>query len=93
MRAIAISALVAGLVASPIALGADKAKPTRHLTTDQALSCIKQASAAKPGNITKMELDIDNGRTICEVHFEDAKGKNFEAHVDVAANKVVKVKD
>jgi hypothetical protein len=93
MRAVAISVLVAGLVASPFAIGADKAKATRHLTTDQALSCIKQASAARPGHITKMEIDVDNGRTVCEVHFEDAKGKNFEAHVDVAANKVLRVKD
>jgi uncharacterized membrane protein YkoI len=93
MRAIAISALVAGLVASPFALSADKAKATRHLSADQALSCIKQASAARPGNITKMEIDVDKGRTICEVHFEDAKGKNFEARVDVAANKVLQVKD
>jgi uncharacterized membrane protein YkoI len=93
MRAIAISALVAGLIASPFALSADKAKATRHLTADQALSCIKQASAARAGSITKMEIDVDKGRTICEVHFEDAKGKNFEARVDVAANKVLQVKD
>ena len=93
MRTLAISALVAGLIASPVAFGADKAKATRHVTTDQATSCIKLASAARPGSITKMELDVDNGRTICEVHFEDSKGKNFEAHVDVAANKVVKLKD
>ena len=31
--------------------------------------------------------------TICEVHMEDAKGKNYEAHVDVAANKLLRVKD
>jgi len=92
MRAVAISAVVIGLAASPFALGADKA--AKHLTTDQAVSCIKQASSARTGgSITKVEVDVDNGKTICEVHFEDAKGKNFEAHVDVAANKVVKVKD
>jgi uncharacterized membrane protein YkoI len=87
------SALVAGLAASPAAFSADKAKATRHLTADQAVSCIKLASAAKAGNVTKLEIDVDDGRTICEVHIEDAKGKNFEAHVDVAANKVLRVKD
>lgn len=93
MRAVAISALVAGLVASPVAFGADRAKATRHLTADQAVACIKQASSARAGHVTKMEIDVDNGRTICEVHLEDAKGKNFEAHIDVAANKVLRVKD
>jgi hypothetical protein len=93
MRVLAISTLVAGLAVSPYAFTADKAKPTRHLTTDQAIACIKQASSARPGNITKLEVDVDDGKTICEVHFEDAKGKNFEAHVDVAANKVLRVKD
>ena len=96
MRAVAISALVAGLMVSPFAISAGnpgEGKATRHLTTDQAISCIKQASASRPGRVTKMEIDVDNGRTICEVHFEDAKGKNFEAHVDVAANKVLRVKD
>ena len=94
MRVLAISAFVAGLVASPLALGADKAKATRHLTSDQAMSCLKHASAARAGSyITKMEVSVDDGRTICEVHLEDAKGKNSHAHIDVAANKLLRVKD
>ena len=88
MRALAITALVAGLAVVPFAFGAEKAKATRHLTPDQATSCIKQAAAARAGNVTKLEVSVDDGRTICEVHFEDAKGNNFAAHVDVAANKV-----
>jgi len=43
--------------------------------------------------ITKMEVSIDDGKTICDVHFEDSKGKNTSAHIDVAANKIHKVKD
>jgi hypothetical protein len=94
MRVFAITALVAGLAASPFANAADKAKATRHLTADQAMACIKQASAARSGAmITKLEVSIDDGRKICDVHFEDAKGKNTSAHVDVAANKVLRVKD
>jgi hypothetical protein len=88
MRVLAFSAFVAALVSSPYALSAEKAKATRHLTADQATSCIKQASATKAGMITKMEVSVDDGRTICEVHLEDAGGKNFKAFVDVAANKV-----
>ena len=94
MRLLAISALAAGLAMSPYAFSADKAKATRHLTADQAMACIKHASGARAGGmITKMEVSIDDGRTICDVHFEDAKGKNSSAHVDVAANKVLRVKD
>lgn len=87
------SALVLGIGASPAALGAERAKPLRHLTAEQAVACIKLASGAKAGNITKLEVEVDDGRTICEVHIEDAKGKDFEAQVDVAANKVIRVKD
>ncbi len=94
MRLLAISALAVGIAASPYAFSADKAKATRHLTTDQALACIKHASGARAGGmITKLEVSIDDGRTVCDVHFEDAKGKNYEARVDVAGNKVLRVKD
>jgi hypothetical protein len=94
MRLIPIAFLVAGIAVSPYALSAEKAKATRHLTADQATSCIKQASGAKAGAyITKLEVSIDDGRTVCQVHFEDDKGKNSQAHVDVAGNKVLRVKD
>jgi cation transport regulator ChaC len=87
--------LVSGVVlaASSFVSAADKDRATRHLTAAQATSCIKTASGARAGNITKLEVKVDDNRTICEVHFEDAKGKNFEAHVDVAGNKVLRVKD
>ena len=94
MRLSAIAILVAGVAMSPYALSAEKAKATRHLTPDQATSCIKQASAARAGAyVTKVEVSIDDGKTVCQVHFEDDKGKNSQAHVDVAANKVLRVKD
>jgi uncharacterized protein YpmB len=87
--------VIAGLlsVASPLAVSADKARAQKHLTADQAIACIKQAAAVRAGYIRKVEVGVDDNRTICEVHFEDAKGKNFEAHVDVAAGKVLRVKD
>lgn len=94
MRVLATTLLITGLSMSPYAIGADKAKATRHLTADQATACIKQAAAARAGAmITKVEVSIDDGKTICDVHFEDSKGKNSSAHVDVAANKVLRVKD
>jgi hypothetical protein len=95
MRHLAITGLIAGslLAALPSAWAADKARATKHLTAAQANDCIKHATSTRAGNITKLEVKVDDNRTICEVHLEDAKGKNFEAHIDVASNKVLRVKD
>jgi hypothetical protein len=95
MRYTIVSCVIAGLLfaANHFEVGADKARAQKHLTADQAIACIKQAVSVRAGNITKLEVEVDDNRTICEVHFEDAKGKNFEAHVDVAAKKVLRVKD
>jgi hypothetical protein len=95
MRQFAISALTAGLLVAtvPFASAADKARAQKHLTAAEATACIKHATSTRAGNVTKLEVKVDDNRTICEVHLEDAKGKNFEAHVDVGANKVLRVKD
>jgi hypothetical protein len=95
MRHFVLTALIAGSLtaALPFASAADKERAQKHLTAAQAAACIKHATSARAGNITKLEVKVDDNRTICEVHLEDAKGKNFEAHVDVAANKVLRVKD
>ena len=95
MRHLVTTALIAGslVAALPFASPADKARAQKHLTAAEATACIKHASSARAGNIKKLEVKVDDNRTICEVHLEDAKGKNFEAHVDVAANKVLRVKD
>jgi hypothetical protein len=95
MRHLTTTGLIAGalLATLPVASAADKDRAQKHLTAAQANACIKHATSARAGNITKLEVKVDDNRTICEVHLEDAKGKNFEAHVDVAANKVLRVKD
>jgi hypothetical protein len=95
MRRFVISAAVAGffVIMSPHSVAADKARAQKHMTADQVSACVKQAVGARAGNITKLEVKVDDNRTICEVHLEDAKGKNFEAHIDVAANKLLRVKD
>ena len=79
------------ITATSVALGADRAP--KHLTAAQVSSCVQHATAARAGTITKLEVKVDDNRTICELHMEDAKGKNYEAHVDVAANKVLRIKD
>lgn len=81
------------LLATPLAWSADTAKAPKHLTTDQAVSCIKLAVAARAGNVRELEVDVENNRTICEVEVIDSKGKKFEVYVDVAANKVLRVDD
>lgn len=88
MRVLPIAALMAGLAVVPCAFGADKARAPRHLTPDQAINCIKLAAAARPGNVKELEVGVDDGRTICKVELEDSQGKDWEAHVDVAASKV-----
>lgn len=95
MRQLTLTALIAGslILSLPVASAAEKDRAQKHLTAAQATACIKHATSARTGNITKLEVKVDDNRTICEVHLEDAKGKNFEAHVDVAANKVLRVKD
>jgi hypothetical protein len=95
MRHLTITALIAGslVAALPAASAADKERAQKHLTAAQATACIKHATSTRAGNITKLEVKVDDNRTICEVHLEDAKGKNFEAQVDVAANKVLRIKD
>lgn len=94
MRYLLSAGLTAFAIAgSSVAFSADKARAPKHLTAAQVSSCIQQATSARAGNITKLEVKVDDNRTICELHLEDAKGKNFEAHVDVAANKVLRVKD
>ena len=95
MRRLTITGIFAGflLATSLFSVAADKPRAPRHLTADQASACIKQAVSTRAGNVTKLEVKVDDNRTICEVHLEDAKGKNFEAHVDVAANKILRIKD
>ena len=93
MRHLTIISAVMLVAASPLAWTADKDRAQKHLTAAQASSCIKQATSERAGNITKLEVKVDNNRTVCEVHLEDAKGKNFEAHIDVAANKILRIKD
>ena len=78
---------------SSIVFSADKARALKHLTAAQVSSCVQHATSARAGSITKLEVKVDDNRTICELHLEDAKGKNFEAHVDVASNKVLRIKD
>ena len=94
MRYLLSAGLAAFVIAgSSAAFSADKARAPKHLTAALVTSCVQQATSSRTGNITKLEVKVDDNRTICELHLEDAKGKNFEAHVDVAANKVMRIKD
>lgn len=63
------------------------------VSAEQAIACIKAAVAERQGRVKELEIDVERGRTICEVEVIDANGRKFEVHVDVAANKVVKVDD
>jgi uncharacterized membrane protein YkoI len=94
MRQLVTPVIAAFLLAgSHTVLAAEKERAPRQVTADQAIACIKHAVAARAGHVTDVDIKVNDNRTICEVSLVDAKGKKFEAHVDVAANKVVRVKD
>jgi uncharacterized membrane protein YkoI len=89
-----ISIVAAVLLSSAASLhAADKQRPPKHLTLDQAVTCMKHALGAKAGNIRELEAKVDNNRTLCEVEIVDANGRTFEVYVDVAAGKVLRVED
>lgn len=80
------------LAAGQAAVSADAARAARYLTAEQAGACIKHALAAKPGHVLELEAKVDNNRTMCEVEIVGTDGKKYEVIVDVAGDKVAKVK-
>ena len=65
----------------------------KHVTVDQAIGCLKAAVSSRAGQIRDLEVDIKDGRTICEVKVVGANGKRSEVDVDAATFKVLKVDD
>lgn len=87
-------------IATAIALGAvsfaslsAEPRAPKHVSADQAIACIKAALAAKPGNITELEVKTERNKTVCEVELIASDGKKFEVYVDVASGKVMRIED
>jgi uncharacterized membrane protein YkoI len=68
-------------------------RAAKQVSAEQAMSCIKQAVAAKAGQIKELEVKVESNRTVCEVEIIAADGKKHEVYIDVAANKVLRIED
>jgi uncharacterized membrane protein YkoI len=63
----------------------------KSVTREQAIACIDTALAARQGRIKDLEIDVKNGKTMCEVEVIGADGRKVEVHVDVVANSVTRI--
>ncbi|MBI2193373.1 MAG: hypothetical protein HYU36_15470 [Planctomycetes bacterium] len=57
------------------------------------IASIKTAVGAKPGGVCGVEIENEDGKTICEVKILTQDGKTYEVEVDVAANTVVEIEE
>jgi uncharacterized membrane protein YkoI len=63
------------------------------ITADQMIEAIKTAIAAKPGKVRDVDVEIEGGKTICEVEILGQDGKAYDVKVDIATNKVITVEE
>jgi uncharacterized membrane protein YkoI len=91
--------LFAGVLAAMLSMAGGLAVSaqitSRHptITAEQAIACVKTASAAKPGLLREVEVDDEKGTRLCEVKIVAENGQEYEVYVDVAADKVVRIKE
>jgi len=50
------------------------------------------AVAAQVGLVKEVEVEYEGQQWLCEVKLVDETGKRYKLHVDVATNRVVKIK-
>jgi hypothetical protein len=78
--------------AGGLVLTAHADRTTPGLTADHVIACIRTAVAAQAGLVREVEVEYERGLWLCEVKLVDDVGKRHELYVDVASNRVVKVK-
>ncbi len=61
------------------------------IPAEQMIASIRTAVAAKPGDVRAVEVEKEDGKTICEVKVLAQDGKTYEVEVEVATNTVVEV--
>ena len=89
-RTVLYTFAVAMTAATLLAHSAEPRAP-KHVTAEQAVACIKNAVAAKAGNVRELEAKVESNKTVCEVEIIASDGKKFEVYVDVASGKVLRV--
>jgi uncharacterized membrane protein YkoI len=71
---------------------AQVAKPPKTaITTDQVITSIRTATAAKPGKVFAVDVENEANKIICLVSIIAQDGKAYDVEVDVATNKVMKI--
>lgn len=79
--------LLSALSAVPAA--AQGQRPPDHITSDEAIACIRAATASQAGRVEGLEVEVRAGKVICEVEIVAENGRKSEVHVDVSTNQVV----
>jgi uncharacterized membrane protein YkoI len=88
-------AIAAAAILSIAAIAPDAGAQTRqeqHVTAEQAIACIKTATSNGQGRVKDLEIDVKDGKTVCDVEVIDVNGKKAEVRVDIGTNKIIRVK-
>jgi uncharacterized membrane protein YkoI len=66
--------------------------PQSHegITPEQAIECIRTATASTPGRVEGLDVDRERGQLLCEVEIVAENGAKSEIHIDVATSKIVR---
>ncbi|MDG2991461.1 hypothetical protein L3556_11045 [Candidatus Synechococcus calcipolaris G9] len=59
---------------------------------DQVISCLRTATAARPGNVAEVEIEWESGRHVCEVEIY-TQNREYEVEVDLSNNRVLKIEE
>ena len=71
---------------------AQVAKPSKTaITTEQVITSIRTATAAKPGKVFAVDVENEANKIVCLVSVVAQDGKTYDVEVDVATNKVMKI--
>jgi uncharacterized membrane protein YkoI len=60
------------------------------VTPEQAIECIRTATAATPGRVEGLEVEREKGQLLCEVEVVAENGTRSEIHIDVATSRIVR---
>lgn len=81
--AVVLGACFAGSVA------AQGQRPAENITAEEAIACIRAATASEGGRVDGLEVEVKAGRVICEVEIVGENGRKSEVRVDVSTNEVI----
>lgn len=74
-----------------IALAKDEAETAVGVPAATLVRAINAASQAKEGDITKVEVETEDGKTMIEVEVLSKDGKTYEVSIEAASGKVLSI--